>query len=191
MMEMPTSSCCTSLSRLSMSSRDPMPSSAAVRRCSSRMVRSGARLGTLPGAKRSASCPDCSSRFVVCSHHDTRHQLPNTPGVKEVQHLAEADITRAFSGEEMCLSALRADLCACVVDLPVQALVCGRAVGQTVPHGYIHAAPSRGPVLCIKATGPHISSHQISYLAHGREDDAGIMLWEAADDAGNLTHALC
>lgn len=51
-----------------MSSRDPMPSSAAVRLCSSLMVRRGARLGTAPGATLSASCPAWSSRFVVCSH---------------------------------------------------------------------------------------------------------------------------
>ena len=50
-----------------MSSRDPMPRSAAVRLCSSLMVRRGARLGTAPGATLSASCPAWSSRFVVCA----------------------------------------------------------------------------------------------------------------------------
>lgn len=50
-----------------MSSLDPMPSSAAVRLWSSLMVRRGARLGTAPGATRSASAPACSSKFVVCT----------------------------------------------------------------------------------------------------------------------------
>ena len=77
-MEIPTSSCCISLRRLSMSSREPMPSSAAVRRCSSRMVRRGARLGTAPGATLSASCPAWSSRFVVCAQTSRVTKLRRT-----------------------------------------------------------------------------------------------------------------
>ena len=70
-----------------MSSRDPMPSSAAVRLCSSLMVRRGARLGTAPGATLSASCPAWSNRFVVCNQtscvsefQDTAGAVPNAKG---------------------------------------------------------------------------------------------------------------